>query len=217
MSFLIVQGILIGLVLSILAGPIFFVYLQVAAEKGFRAGLAVGLGAWLGDILYVLIVAAGVSSIVSFLKWDGFAFWFALFGGVMLIVFGISTVLAANNKKFKLKNDIPIVTDKNYFKLFMKGFSINFLNPFVALFWLGTMGILTALLKNDQPNTYQKIEFFGSIIVVIIITDMLKIYLSKKIKRYLSPNSIYSLQKIVGIILVVLGIVLMVRGILYSG
>ena len=216
MSLLILQGILIGLVLSIFAGPIFFVYLQVSAEKGFRAGLAVGLGAWLGDFLYILIVAAGIGSIITLLKWDGFAFWFAVFGGIMLIIFGISTIITANNKKSKLKKDIPIVTDKNYFRLFIKGFSINFLNPFVALFWLGTMGILTALIKNDNPNLSQKIEFYGSIMIVVMITDILKIYLSKKIKKFLkSPHSIYNLQKIVGIILVVLGAILIVRGILH--
>lgn len=215
MSILIVQGIIIGLILSVLAGPIFFIYIHVAPEKGFRAALAVGIGAWVSDLLYILLVALGIGSFLEFIEWDGFTFWFALFGGLMLIVFGISTIFIANSKKSKIENNIPIPNDKNYFKLFVKGFSINFLNPFVALFWLGTMGILTALTNNKTPDFYQKIDFFGAIFLIVVFTDILKIYLSKKLKSLLkSPGSLYKLQKIIGIVLIVLGIVLIVRGIL---
>lgn len=210
---LIIQGVLIGLLLSVLAGPIFFIYIEVASEKGFRAALAVGIGAWLSDLLFILLVTLGVGSFISLIEWEGFKFWFALFGGLMLIVYGISTIYIANGKKTKLKNKIPISTDKKYISLFLKGFSINTLNPFVALFWLGTMGILTALIDNKIPGLNQKFEFFASIIIVIVITDILKMYLSKKIKLILkSPGALYNLQKIIGIILIILGIVLIIRG-----
>lgn len=215
MSFLIIQGLLIGLVLSVLAGPIFFLYLQIAPEKGFRAGLALGIGAWLSDLLYIILVVMGVGSFLALIEWDGFKFWFGMLGGIMLIVFGVSTFYIANNKKIKLNNDIPIKNDKNYISLLIKGFSINFFNPFVALFWLGTMGVLTALINNNIPDLNQKIDFFGAIFVVVVVTDLLKIYLSKRLKYLLkSPHSIYNLQKVIGIILVVLGVILMIRGML---
>ena len=210
---LIIQGVLIGLILSVLAGPIFFVYIEVASEKGFRAALAVGMGAWLSDLLFILLVTLGVGSFISLIEWEGFRFWFALFGGLMLIAFGFSTIYIANGKKIKLKNKIPISNDKKYISLFLKGFSINSFNPFVALFWLGTMGILTALVNNKIPDPNQKIEFFASIYTVVIRTDILKMYLSKKIKHILkSPDALYNLQKVIGIILIVLGIVLIIRG-----
>ena len=215
MSILIIQGVFIGLILSVLAGPIFFVYMHVAPEKGIRAALAVGIGAWLSDLLYIILVALGIGSFLKLIEWDGFTFWFALFGGLMLIVFGISSIYIANNKKNKIINNVPIPNDKKYFKLFLKGFSINFLNPFVALFWLGTMGILTGLTDNKHPYFFQMIDFFGAIFIVVVLTDIIKIYLSKKLKKLLkSPESIYKLQKIIGIVLIVLGIVLIVRGII---
>jgi len=213
MSFLIIQGVIIGLILSIMTGPIFFIYIQVASEKGFRAALAVGIGAWLSDLLFILFVTLGVGSFISFIEWEGFKFWFALFGGIMLIVFGISTIYIANKKKLKIKNKIPVPNDKNYMNLFLKGFSINSFNPFVAIFWLGTMGILTALVNNKIPDTNQKFNFFASIFSIVVITDIIKIYLSKKIKHFLkSPTSLYNLQKAIGIILIVLGTVLIIRG-----
>ncbi len=213
MSILIIQGAIIGLVLSVLAGPIFFIYIQVASEKGFRAALAVGIGAWLSDLLFIILVTLGVGSFISLIEWDGFKFWFALFGGIMLISFGISTIYIANRKKLKIKNKIPVTNNKNYINLFLKGFSINSFNPFVALFWLGTMGILTALIDNKIPDTTQKFNFFGSIYIVVVVTDIIKMYLSKKIKNILkSPSAIYNLQKVIGIVLILLGIILIIRG-----
>ena len=213
MSILIIQGAIIGLVLSVLAGPIFFIYIQVASEKGFRAALAVGIGAWLSDLLFIILVTLGVGSFISLIEWDGFKFWFALFGGIMLISFGISTIYIANRKKLKIKNKIPVTNNKNYINLFLKGFSINSFNPFVALFWLGTMGILTALIDNKIPDTTQKFNFFGSIYIVVVVTDIIKMYLSKKIKHILkSPSAIYNLQKVIGIVLILLGIILIIRG-----
>jgi threonine/homoserine/homoserine lactone efflux protein len=75
------------------------------------------------------------------------------------------------------------------------------------------MGILTALVNNKIPDANQKFDFFASIFSIVVITDIIKIYLSKKIKHFLkSPTSLYNLQKAIGIILIVLGTVLIIRG-----
>ena len=56
---IICQGILAGLWINILVGPIFFGLIQLAAERGARAGLIYAAGIWLSDILLVFAVQNG--------------------------------------------------------------------------------------------------------------------------------------------------------------
>jgi len=50
------EGILYGLVLAAMLGPIFVALTQTAIEKGAKAGLTVGLGIWISDLLIIDIL-----------------------------------------------------------------------------------------------------------------------------------------------------------------
>ena len=53
---LIWQGILLGLGLSVLVGPLIFLYIQVGIQFGFRSAFFLGLGAWMSDLMFILII-----------------------------------------------------------------------------------------------------------------------------------------------------------------
>ena len=68
--FPLLQGIQTGLVLCIMLGPIFFALVQAGVERGMRAGLMVGLGIWISDLIFILSIFFGASFIVTVTEWE---------------------------------------------------------------------------------------------------------------------------------------------------
>jgi threonine/homoserine/homoserine lactone efflux protein len=93
----------------------------------------------------------------------------------------------------------------------VKGFLLNFINIGVLAFWLGLIIVVGPSLDNE-PN--RMIVFFGTVILVYFATDLVKIILAKQLKRYLTQDRIVLIKKGLGIILVICGIVLIIKGFL---
>ena len=90
---LFLQGLLVGLSLSLVTGPMFFVLLQLGIEKGFRAGATAALGVWMSDSMYICLAYYSISHLLEMTKWQGFHLWASLLGGLVLIGLGISILL----------------------------------------------------------------------------------------------------------------------------
>jgi len=203
------EGIQTGLILCFLLGPIFFTLIQTGVERGFRAGAAVGLGIWTGDVMFVIIFFSGVKYIVRLMEWEGFEFYVGIVGSIILAGFGVAALLT--KPAFKQPSDVYFRPASSYLSLWLKGFLINAINPFTILFWFGLM--TTALLKKgfDQQSV---MLFFGGTIGTVVFTDVIKILLAKRISRWMKPKHILLMRRISGIALILFGIVLLVRSII---
>lgn len=202
---LIWQGFILGIGLSILVGPMMFIFLQIGIERGFRAGLAAGMGVWSSDLSYILAVYFGISYILRIIAWDGFEFWLGCLGGIILMVIGISTLMSRPPKE--RKEDRMETRNKTYFSLFTKGFVVNTFNPFPLIFWSGVMTTFSA--KHERGG--DAVLLFGSILLTIIVTDMLKILLAKRLQKILTDKNIHYLRTGSGLILMVLGLGLFIK------
>lgn len=202
---LLFNGILMGLALSILVGPILFALIQVGIEQGFRAGFALGLGIWMSDFMFIGSVYWGVSYVAHVTEMEGFEFYLGGIGGIILMVIGIGTFFT-KPPAIVAKSDI--VEGRSYFGLWLKGFLINTLNPFTVLFWLSMMS--TVVLKQGLSGA-QSFLFFGGIMGTVIFFDSLKVYLAKLIRNRLRPIHILRLRQISGAALFLFGVFLMVR------
>lgn len=199
------SGILLGLTLSILTGPILFTLVQTSIEEGFRAGIMVASGIWISDIIFVLCVYFGVSYITEITNWSGFNLGMGIVGGLILIGIGLSLALV---KPPAIENlDKFGVRYSSYFKLWLTGFVINTANPFTFVFWF----ITTAAFVTDfkQPNS--DIFFYTGILSMIILTDGLKVFSAKQIQKKLKPEMMLLLRRIAGLALIIFGIILMIR------
>ncbi|MBK6665062.1 MAG: hypothetical protein IPG48_02630 [Saprospiraceae bacterium] len=49
----IAEGLLLGLTLAILIGPIFVALTQTGMQYGLKAGIAIGTGVWVSDVLVI--------------------------------------------------------------------------------------------------------------------------------------------------------------------
>ncbi len=193
----------LGFLLSFMIGPVFFVLLETSATKGFRAGLSLDIGVIIADIVFLLIAYFSSFQLLENLSNQPGLF---VFGGMILLVYGIVIFVKKEAKKASLK-----ASKGNYLSLMVKGFLLNFINIGVLAFWLGLIVIVGPSLDND-PNRI--LVFFGTVIVVYLMTDMAKILLAKQLKRYLTQERIVLIKKGLGVVLIACGVVLIIKGFL---
>jgi len=196
----------LGFFLSFMVGPVFFVLLQTSAVKGFRAAITFDLGVLFADVLFILVAYFSSFQLLENLSNQPGLY---VFGGVILLVYGLVTFFRTEKK------EIPIESKKirksDFFGLFIKGFLLNFINIGVLVFWLGIIIIVGPSLDN-QPNRF--FTFFATVLLSYFVTDVFKILLAKQLKRKLTPERIVWVKKVIGIILIICGVVLVVKGFL---
>ncbi|WP_190810392.1 LysE family translocator [Flagellimonas sp. S3867] len=193
----------LGFLLSFMIGPVFFVLLETSATKGFRAGVSFNVGVIIADIVFLLIAYFSSFQLLENLSNQPGLF---VFGGMILLVYGIVIFVKKASKKANVK-----ASKGTYFGLMVKGFLLNFINIGVLAFWLGLIVIVGPSLDNDPNRIWL---FFGSVIIVYFVTDLFKILLAKQLKRYLTQERIVLIKKALGIVLIACGIVLIIKGFL---
>ena len=201
---LILDGLLLGLTLAILLGPIFVALTQTGIQRGIRAGLSVGTGIWISDVLVIVTAYFFIKEIDEIAQNKSFHQWMGWIGGLILIIFGIISLV----KKPKLDEKIPAFNAKSYAGYWTKGFAVNFFNPFTFVFWISVMTTYVIGKKIDGPDATL---LFGSIMFTIIVTDSLKVVLAKLIRKKLTHNHIILFGKLAGIILITFGVILILR------
>lgn len=203
---LLLDGIKAGLALSVLVGPLLFALIQTSIEEGFRAGWMVGLGIWISDVLFVTVTYYFISFVAEITQWDGLELTLGIIGGIILIAFGLGSLLS---KPPVIENtEDKTIRHNSYFSLWLKGFLLNTINPFTFFFWIGISGLV---FTNKGPTDAEAMYFYGGLIGTLVVTDTTKVALAKLIRRWLKPNFIQWLRRIVGIAFIVFGIVLLIR------
>ncbi len=196
----------IGIVLSFLIGPVFFVLLETGATKGGRAALALDLGVVFADLVFILIAWYSSYHLLSQLTHHPALY---IFGGMIMAFYGLITVIR-KPKPETLENQTEIELPKNnYLALFLKGFLLNFINFGVLVFWLA-MIILFAPGLNMNPVRIA--VFFGTILLSYLSIDLIKILLARQLKNKLTAGHIVKIKKTIGIILLIGGLYLIWEG-----
>jgi threonine/homoserine/homoserine lactone efflux protein len=86
------RGLVLGFAIAASPGPIFFFCLRRTVTRGFRSGIAAGLGVATGDGIYAALAAFGVAAVTGALVAQ--RRWLALLGGGALVVLGLRSLLA---------------------------------------------------------------------------------------------------------------------------
>ena len=197
----------LGFFLAFMIGPVFFVLLETSVIKGFRAALAFDLGVILADILFIAITYFSSFQLLENLSNQPGLY---VFGGTILAIYGF-IIYFKKPKKEAIDTKQLSAPKTNYFTLFIKGFFLNFINIGVLVFWLGIIIVVGPSLDN---NTNRFIVFFGTMITAYFVTDIIKILLAKQLKNKLTPQAIIKVKRFLGLILVVCGTVLIIKGFL---
>lgn len=202
------SGIPLGIFLSLMVGPVFFVLLETSAVKGFRAAFVFDLGVVTADIFFITIAYFSSYRLIQSIKNDPAIY---LFGGILMLTYGVISFLKTNKAKKELveNEDEEELVKNNYLGLFIKGFLLNFINVGVLLFWFL---ILITVGPKLQLETTRMIVFFASVIGSYLVFDMGKIILAKQLKNKMTPVIILKIKKGISILIIVFGIILMLQG-----
>lgn len=202
---IVLNGLLSGIVLAFLIGPVFFTILQTSIEHGFRHGALVAIGVSLSDSIYISLCYLGLSGLAQS---KGFSTWLAYAGGMILIGFGLYYIVIKSRKLGVMH--IEHIQARSPWRYVMKGFVINGLSPLVLIFWVGTMGVATTefhYVKDSELLTY-----FGMIVLTVFTTDLIKAKLADKLRVWLTTKIIKRMNFVLGAVLLIFGIRLLIFG-----
>lgn len=190
---LFIEGIGFGLILSVMLGPIFLVLTQSSLKEGVSAGITVASGVWVSDMIFITCSYLFVSQLDKFVNDEAFTFWSSISGGIILLSFGLVTLLKKStihkedfNKKLNLKT---------LSSFFTKGFLVNTVNPFTFVFWIGVM---TSYVIGRDLNLNETLFFVAGIFLTIVSTDLLKVLLADVIRKRMNDNFFRIFSKIAG-------------------
>ena len=80
------SGIPLGIFLSFMIGPVFFVLLETSAVKGFRAALVFDLGVVTADIVFISLAYFSSYRLIQSIKNDPAIY---IFGGILMLSYGL--------------------------------------------------------------------------------------------------------------------------------
>ena len=208
----------IGLLLSLIPGPVFFVLLENSITKGIRSALAIDFGVMLSDIVYILLSVLFVDQINTLLTGKNKEL-FDILGGLIFIVFGVINLI----KKSKMHNgdqELEDVTEKYHLKesadpkknfglMIAKGFLLNFANPLVIFYWLS----VASVAKRESPDDSNGFLFLylGIILTTFIALDVIKIITAKKIRNLVTVQLLNLLNKFIGSVFIAFGLFFIFR------
>ncbi len=188
----IINGVLFGLLLAVMLGPVFFALIQNSIVKGLKPGIYMALGITIADISYIFLM---YFSVKLFRNNDTVSMLLGSVGGAIILITGVLSLL---KKEHRPEEQIKTIK-KGFTRQFIKGFVLNGINPFVLLYWLGVMTMVTV---NYEYESHQMIAFFIALIGTLFITDISKVVLAHKLRAWITPKRINWMNKIVGIALI---------------
>lgn len=199
MTSALLEGIALGLLLSISVGPVIFSIIKQSINHGHKGGFAFIGGVSASDITIVVISNFFTQMFDDLLEHK---IPIGLGGSALLAALGIYVTFFKKIKVNEAGLQVIEMETHHYVKIFLSGYFMNILNPGVIGFWLLTS---TSLLVQSQ--NYRIIVYITCLIVVAGF-DVLKVMLAGKIREKLTLHNIHIINRISGLILIGFGIAL---------
>ena len=208
---LILKGVVIGLILSIMLGPAFFVLLETSIRKGIKSALAFDAGVLVSDVVYIIIAYFFLKEVSQLADGDNNSLLKAV-GGFLFIAFGYFTF----RKKIK-ETRLDLLETKglysrDYWMLFIKGLILNFANPLVVFYWFSVMTAGKGETLEDFTG-WNMVIYLGVILLTFFSIDVLKIIGAKKLRPFITTRVLRSLNHITGSVLMAFGVFLIVHSV----
>ncbi len=197
------KGIILGLLLAIMVGPLTISLLYTSVEKGVKSGLMIAYGIWFSDLLFILSCFLGFKYVEQIVELPNFELITGGIGSAVLVFLGLGMVLKKNVLVYE-----DHLKKKNIPGFLWQGFAINTFNPFTFFFWISVIGASRTSGDLVGKNAF---FFFLGIMLVIVVSDGLKVFLATKLRRWLTPKRMVIIRKISGIALIAFGVVLLLR------
>ncbi|MDP6922180.1 MAG: LysE family transporter [Lutibacter sp.] len=200
------DAVLIGLFLSFMIGPVFFMLIQTSITRGIRAAISFNAGVVLADIVFILIAYYGSRPLLERIKDDPRMFYL---GGLILLIYGLVVFLNKDPQRTVQGNPLGLSEKVKYTQRFFQGFLLNFINVGVLAFWLGMIVVIGPNLAMEPGKVA---AYFGVILAAYFVIDIGKIALAKQLKKKLTPSRTSRIKRGMGLLLMVFGMALILKG-----
>ena len=207
------QAIGIGFLLSVMVGPVFFILLETSITKGIRAALALDIGVFISDILYILFALSFVDQISSINSGEN-KLIFGFIGGSIFIIYGTfyffkKSKMADLTLEAENTSKEVAAAPKDYLLLGLKGFILNIANPAVIFYWLSILSLAAQSVPDNTKNPNTWILLFISILLGTYFSiDVLKVFTAKRLRTLVNQNLLNALNILIGLIFFLTGIIL---------
>jgi threonine/homoserine/homoserine lactone efflux protein len=193
---LLIGGIMVGLMIAMPVGPVNILCIHRTLEGGWKSGVISGLGAAAADMFYGAVAGFSITLVVQFLLRE--QFWIRFFGGILLVVIGIS---------YFFKRPEPLNAQEqdraNAYSDFRSTFLLTLTNPTTVLSFLAILAALGIGHQKQWELTVFLVGgiFCGSMLWWIVLGSFVNL-----IRDRFNDRILLSMNRLAGLLIVGFGI-----------
>lgn len=186
-----------GLITAIVVGQSFFVMMHTSSKQWFGKSLAFLLWANVTDLLVAWLSYYAIAYLLDGVAGINITLWWH-FAAIISIVLGIF-ILIQKVSITQIASNIHI--SFGYIYSFFKWCLVNMSWPLIRITWMATSSYFII-----QRDGHGFVRFVIGSFVALLTTDILKAYYADKIIKYLSPKLLQRIHRVIGIIIIVIGL-----------
>ncbi len=194
---MIIKGFRFGMLLQLAVGPMCLMVFNTSASEGLLPGFMLVAAITLIDGLYIALSGVGVAALLN----NGrVKLAIKVFGCIVLVLFGISTITGAFGKT--LLPSFSLFRSDGVSNIFLKGLLMTASNPLTIIFWSGVFS--SQVIQNGLKK--QQLLWFGLGCVLSTLTFLsLVAVLGNAVSSFLPVSIITGMNVVVGGLLIVFG------------
>ena len=203
-GWLLIKGILMGLLVSAPLGPVGVLCIQRTINRGIKSGFVSGIGAASADTVYAIIAVLGLGFVIDFIKEE--KYWIQLIGALLIILFAVKifyTNPAVEVRNRRNKKNKPL---EEFFSVFF----VTLSNPAVFFAFIAFFAWFN-VVSEENAGYFSALILIGGIFIGALSWWYVLSAIISKYRSRIRLKNIWWLNKIMGIIVFVCGIVALVE------
>lgn len=197
------RGLLIGLIFGVPAGAIGALTIQRTLNSGFFAGLTTGLGSSVADLLYACAGVFGITLVSDFLARHQRPI--SLLGGLLIVALGIYIFRQSPQKRDQEAGRVNLPL------CFASSFAIAITNPATVLSFL--MAFAAFEITGEQTRL-ESVQLIAGILLGTLCWWSALSGATAAFRAYVNDRIYLWLNRLLGCLMTVFGIVMGIRGLL---
>jgi chemosensory pili system protein ChpE len=191
-------GIVMGVAYVVPPGPVNIETIRRGLTGGFRAALAMQLGAVIGDMVYAILAVAGVGLLLTHVAAQAVL---GLVGTGLLVYLGWSAL----RSELAIVDMLPCSTSgsavsPSTHQSFWAGVAISIANPYSIAFWLSVGGSIM------QQSQRQGVVFLSGFFLGSLLSSLLIARLVGQWRSHVSPQFLRWTSGVCGVALIAFGL-----------
>lgn len=194
--YMILRGLIIGVVVSAPMGPVGIYCIQRTLDKGRLSGFYTGVGAAISDLIYCLLTGFGLSFIEEFINIHRSPI--QLLGSIVLIFFGIWLMRKKPDGQISVDADHGTPSREGDI---LKGFALTFSNPLILFLIIGLFAQFNFVIE-DMKFYHYVLGFIG-IIGGALGWWWLVTHFVDKLRGHFNQRTMKMINTVIGVIILI--------------